>query len=210
MVNCKKNKIPLPVNRILSLWHQPTPTFEDVLSKQINWWRTLFFFGFNGILYVHVVMKAGGYYDVSSGIMFFATTMTMIHLGILYGIISNLIVGLLIKLTGRFFGASNDLRTIYNAMTWAYLPASICVVLLLLNLFIAKSLLTDPATVPDLILSALVIIFSFIQFFLGFAVHPALQGPESGTGTQQDQNHPELCFGGCDLRNSQRCNSKPP
>lgn len=31
----------------------------------------------------------------------------------------------------------------------------------------ARSLLTDPATVPDQILSALVIIFSFIQFILG-------------------------------------------
>src|SRR5690606_3237815 len=157
MVNCKKNKIPLPVNRLLSLWHQPTPTFEDVLSKPISWWRTLLLFGCNGILYIHVVMQSGGSYDFSSDKMFLVTGMALIVLRILYGILSSLLIGFVIELTGRCFGAVKDLRTIDHAMTWAYLPASICVVLLLLHLFIARSLLTEPAIVPDLILSVLVI-----------------------------------------------------
>ena len=151
------------MNKIRLLIKEPTSTFENALSNKINWFRTLLLFSINGIMFMHLIMKSGGYYDFSSEKGIFVTTMTLITMGIVYGIISNLILGFLIKLTGKLFNARNDLKRIYNAIGIAYIPLYISLILLFSSLGMAGVLLSDPSTIIALILSGLIIIFSFIQ-----------------------------------------------
>ncbi len=156
------------MNKIKLLFKEPTKTFENALSEKISWLRTFLLFSVNGIMYVHLLMKSGGYYDFNSKKGIFATIMALITMGIVYGIISNLLLGFLIRLTGKFFNAKNELKTIYNAIAIAYLPLYISLILLFTNLTIAGILLSEVDTVLALILSGLIIVFTLIQGGVSF------------------------------------------
>lgn len=151
------------MNKIKSLLKNPTITFEDALSKKINWFKTLFFFSLNGIMFMHLIMKSGGYYDFSSKKTIFASIMALITVGVCYGITSNIILGFLIKLTGKLFNAKNDLKRIYNAISIAYIPLYISSILLFINLGISGFLLSNEDKPGVVILAGLIIIFTLIQ-----------------------------------------------
>ena len=155
------------MKKIKLLWQQPKLYFEESLPKKVNWWRTLSLFSLNGIMFMHYTMKSGGYYDISTTKSFVVSILTLITLGVFYGIISNLIVGLLISLTGHLFNAQNELKKIYNALTWTYLPLVISIPLLFSNLIMAKILLGEVNTVTSITLSILVILSTLIQAVIG-------------------------------------------
>lgn len=151
------------MNKIRLLIKEPTITFENALSKKVNWFKTLLLFSINGIMFIHLIMKSGGYYDFSSQKGIFSTIMALITMGIFYGIISNLILGFLIKVTGKLFRAKNDLKQIYNAIGIAYIPLFISLILLFSNLAMAGVLLSDTSKEIALLFSGLIIIFTLIQ-----------------------------------------------
>ncbi|TDN79077.1 Yip1-like protein [Salegentibacter sp. 24] len=151
------------MNKLKLLFKEPTKTFENKLSQKINWLRIFLLFSVNGIMYIHLLMKSGGYYDFGSKKGIFSTIMSLITMGIVYGITSNLILGFLIKLTGKFFNAKNELKTIYNAIGIAYIPLYISLILLFTNLAMAGILLLEVGSVLALLLSGLIIIFTLIQ-----------------------------------------------
>ena len=151
------------MNKIRLLINEPTITFENALSKKVNWFKTLLLFSINGILFIHLIMKSGGYYDFSSQKGIFSTIMALITMGIFYGIISNLILGFLIKITGKLFRAKNDLKRIYNAIGIAYIPLFISLILLFSNLGMAGVLMSDTGKELALLFSGLIIIFTLIQ-----------------------------------------------
>lgn len=156
------------MNKIKSLLKNPTTTFEDALSKKINWFKTSFFFSLNGIMFMHLVMKSGGYYDFSSKKTIFASIMALITVGVCYGITSNIVLGFLIKLTGKLFNAKNDLKRIYNAISIAYIPLYISLILLFINLGISGFLLSNENKQGVVILAGLIIIFTLIQTEISF------------------------------------------
>lgn len=155
------------MKKIKLLWQQPKLYFEESLPKKVNWWRTLSLFSLNGIMLMHYTMKSGGYYDISTTKSFVVSILTLITLGVFYGIISNLIVGLLISLTGHLFNAQSELKKIYNALTWTYLPLVISIPLLFSNLIMAKILLGEVNTFTSITLSILVILSTLIQVVIG-------------------------------------------
>ncbi len=92
----------------------------------------------------------------------------MLLMGMIYGLFTNFIVGFLIKLTGKLFKGTNDLKKIYNAISWSYFPLTISVYLVVVNIFISRIILmTEVDTSVLLILSFVVIIFMIIQGILG-------------------------------------------
>jgi hypothetical protein len=161
------------MNKLKSFWKKPTETFELVLSKDINWIKTLLLFGCNGIVFIYYIMKSEGYINIESLQMTIVSILSMVILGIIYGIISNLIIGFLIKLTGKLFNAENDLKKIYSVLSWSYLPLMISVLFLIPSILTARIITTDIDTTLKLILSILIImlvqaVFGIWQLFLLF------------------------------------------
>jgi len=155
------------MNKLTSFWKKPTETFELVLSKDISWIKTLLLFSCNGIVFIYYIMKAQGYINIESLQMTIVSILTMVSLGIIYGIISNLIIGFLIKLTGKLFKAKNDLKKIYSALGWSYFPLLISVIFLIPSILIARIITTDINTTLKLTLSILIIILMLVQAVFG-------------------------------------------
>jgi hypothetical protein len=155
------------MNKLKSFWKKPTETFELVLSKDINWIKTLLLFGCNGIVFIYYIMKSEGYINIESLQMTIVSILSMVILGIIYGIISNLIIGFLIKLTGKLFNAENDLKKIYSVLSWSYLPLMISVLFLIPSILTARIITTDIDTTLKLILSILIIILMLVQAVFG-------------------------------------------
>jgi hypothetical protein len=155
------------MKKLKSFWKKPTETFELVLSKDINWIRTLLLFGCNGIVFIYYIMKSEGYINIESLQMTIVSILAMVSLGIIYGIISNLIIGFLIKLTGKLFNAENDLKKIYSVLSWSYFPLLISVLFLIPSILIARIITTDINTTLKLTLSILIIILMLVQAVFG-------------------------------------------
>ena len=153
--------------KLKSLWKKPTETFELILSKDINWFKTVLFFSCNGIILIYYLMKSKGLINVESFKMTMITLFSMIFMGIIYGLFSNFIIGFLIKITGKIFKGENDLRKIYNVLGWSYFPISISVFLLIVNILIARILMTEIDNSALVILSLIVVVISIIQGVLG-------------------------------------------
>ena len=153
--------------KLKSLWKKPTETFESILSKDINWFKTVLFFSCNGIILIYYLMRSKGLINVESFKMTMITLFSMIFMGIIYGLLSNFIIGFLIKITGKIFNGKNDLRKIYNVLGWSYFPISISVFLLIVNILIARILMTEIDNSALVILSLIVVVISIIQGVLG-------------------------------------------
>jgi len=153
--------------KLKSLWKKPTETFELILSKDINWFKTVLFFSCNGIILIYYLMRSKGLINVESFKMTMITLFSMIFMGIIYGLLSNFIIGFLIKITGKIFKGKNDLRKIYNVLGWSYFPISISVFLLIVNILIARILMTEIDSSALVILSLIVVVISIIQGVLG-------------------------------------------
>jgi hypothetical protein len=112
-------------------------------------------------------MKSEGYINIESLQMTIVSILAMVSLGIIYGIISNLIIGFLIKLTGKLFNAENDLKKIYSVLSWSYFPLLISVLFLIPSILIARIITTDINTTLKLTLSILIIILMLVQAVFG-------------------------------------------
>jgi Yip1 domain len=155
------------MKRIQSFWKKPTETFELILSKKIDWVRVIFLFGCNGIIFIYYIMKSEGLINIENWPMTIISILTLVSLGLIYGIISNLIIGFLIKLTGKLFNAKNNLNKIYSVLAWSYFPLFISVLFLIPSLLIAKTITTDIDTTLKLLLSFLIIILFLVQAIFG-------------------------------------------
>lgn len=155
------------MSKLKSLWKKPTETFESILSEKINWFKVLLLFSCNGFIFIYYLSKSKGIIDIESIETTIGSILAMIFLGIIYGLISNFSVGFFIKLTGKIFGGKNDLKKIYNTLSWSYLPSTFSVYLIIVNILIAKILTTEIETTVAIILSLLVGIFSLTQAALG-------------------------------------------
>lgn len=155
------------MKKLKSFWKKPTESFELVLSKDINWIKTLLLFGCNGIIFIYYIMKSEGLINIESFKMTIVSIFSMVFLGVIYGIFSNLIVGYLIKLTGKLFNAENDLKKIYSVLSWSYFPLFISVIFLIPSILVARIITTDISTTLKLTLSILVIILMLVQAIFG-------------------------------------------
>jgi len=155
------------MKKLKSLFKKPTETFELILESDINWIKTLLFFSCNGIVFIYYKMRSEGIIDIESLSSTIGSVFAMIFLGTIYGILSNFIIGFLIKLTGKIFNAKNDFRKILNVLSWSYLPLLIAVLIIIPSIFVAKIITSDINVTIKLILSIIVILLSFVQAILG-------------------------------------------
>ena len=155
------------MTKLKSLWKKPTKTFELILSEKISWFKVFLFFSSNGIVFSYYLMKSKGLIKIES---FKETTISIIMMlifGIIYGVISNFSVGFFIKQTGKIFGGKNDLKKIYNVLSWSYLPSTFSVYFIIVNILMARVLTTEIESIVAIILALLVGIFSLAQAILG-------------------------------------------
>jgi hypothetical protein len=155
------------MTKLQSLWKKPTETFQSILSEKINWFKVFLFFSSNGTIFIYYLAKSKGAIDIESIEATIGSILGMIFLGIIYGLISNFSGGFFIKLTGKIFGGKNDLKKIYNALSWSYLPSTFSVYLIIVNILIARVLTTEIESIVAIILALLVGIFSLVQAVLG-------------------------------------------
>ena len=159
-INVSHNK---KMKTLKSLWKYPTVTFEQILSKSISWFKTTLFFGCNGVILIYYIMKAKGLINVETFANTMASILTMLSVGMIYGIIANYFIGYSIKFTGSLFNAKNDLKKIYNALAWTSFPESIAVYILIVSILMARIILTNENVSLQLTLSFLVVIFMMVQ-----------------------------------------------
>jgi hypothetical protein len=155
------------MTKLKSLWKKPTETFDLILSEKISWFKVFLFFSSNGTIFIYYLAKSKGAIDIESFESTIGSILGMIFLGIIYGLISNFSVGIFIKLTGKIFGGKNDLKRIYNVLSWSYLPSTFTVYLIIVNILIARVLTTEIESIVAIILALLVGIFSLAQAVLG-------------------------------------------
>jgi hypothetical protein len=156
------------MEKLKSFWKKPTETYELILSKDINWFKTVLFFSCNGIIIMYYIMKSQEMINIESFKMTILTIFFMLLIGMIYGLVTNFIVGFLIKLTGKFFNGKNDLKKIYTVLSWSYYPLTISVYLIIVNILISRIILmTEIDTFVLLFLSLVVITFTIIQGILG-------------------------------------------
>ncbi|AOW19343.1 YIP1 family protein [Urechidicola croceus] len=155
------------MNRLIAFWKRPTETFELIQSEKINWFKVSLLFSSNGFIFIYYLMKSKGLIKIESFEHTIASILGMLLIGIIYGLISNFSVGIFIKLTGKVFGGKNDLKKIYNTLSWSYLPSTFSVYLIIVNVLIARILTTEIESTIAIILALLVGIFSLVQAVLG-------------------------------------------
>jgi len=155
------------MNRLIAFWKKPTETFKLIQTEKNNWLRILLFFSCNGFVFSYYLMKSKGLINIETFKETIISIITMLLFGIIYGIISNFCVGFFIQLTGKIFGGKNNLKKIYNTLSWSYLPITISVYIIIANILIARVLKTEIETTLAIILGLLVGIFSLIQAVFG-------------------------------------------
>ena len=136
-----------------SLWKNPTNTFQKIASEEISWIHTSLFFGCNGIVAVYYIMRTKGLLNIDTFENSITSVLVMIFVGMVYGILSNLFIGYVIKLTGKIFKAKNDLKQIYKVLSWTSFPEMISVYLLITAILMSRVLMTEISTQLQLIIS---------------------------------------------------------
>ncbi|QVY66856.1 Yip1 family protein [Polaribacter sp. Q13] len=155
------------MTKLKSLWKKPTKTFELILSEKISWFKVFLFFSSNGIVFSYYLMKSKGLIKIESFKETIISIIMMLIFGIIYGVISNFSIGFFIKQTGKIFGGKNDLKKIYNVLSWSYLPSTFSVYFIIVNILMARVLTTEIESIVAIILALLVGIFSLAQAILG-------------------------------------------
>ena len=153
--------------RLIAFWKKPNETFKLIQKEKINWLRIILFFSCNGFVFSYYLMKSKGLINIETFKGTITSILTMLLFGIFYGIISNFCVGFFIKLTGKLFSGKNDLKRIYNTLSWSYLPITISVYLIIVNVLMARVLTTEIDSTFAIILALLVGFFSLLQAALG-------------------------------------------
>lgn len=153
--------------RLIAFWKKPSETFKLIQKEKINWLRIILFFSCNGFVFSYYLMKSKGLINIETFKGTITSIRTMLLFGIFYGIISNFCVGFFIKLTGKLFSGKNDLKKIYNTLSWSYLPITISVYLIIVNVLMARVLNTEIESTFAIILALLVGFFSLLQAALG-------------------------------------------
>jgi len=151
---------------LISLWKNPKKALRINLKNKISWYKILFLFSCNGIILVYNIIKAEGALKLESYGQTFATIIALLLVGSLFGVLSNLILGFLIKLTGKLWKQNNKLKKIYKALAWSYYPLSISVILIIINIFIARFILLNIDSPSILIISLVYILLLIIQSIL--------------------------------------------
>tara|TARA_R110002049_G_scaffold259060_4_gene434801 strand:+ start:1528 stop:2127 length:600 start_codon:yes stop_codon:yes gene_type:complete len=163
------------------LWRNPTKTFDEILSKDIRWIQILPLFAVNGIYLVYYLIKAERGYNLTSNGKLWGAIAGVLVIGSVWGIISNLFVGYLVKVTGRIFNAENNLKKIYAVFAWSSVPLIIaCIIIITSLIFIRVILAQEETSTLSIFLSLLTIIlnigmivpaiWSFILFYKGLKV----------------------------------------
>ncbi len=155
------------MNRLKSLWKEPGKTFEKVLYEKINWFQVILLFSANGIIIMYYIAKRQGAINIETFISTIASIFAILTLGSFYGVISNLLLGYLITITGKFWNATNDLKKIYVALSQAFLPSVIMVYCIIVNILIAHIINTGIETVWIFILSFIFMMSLILQSVLG-------------------------------------------
>lgn len=175
----------LILKKLQNLWRNPTETFKEILSKEIKWTDILPLFAINGIYLVYYIIRAEGGNNLSSNGKLLGAIGGIVIIGSIWGIISNLFIGYLVKLTGRIFKADNNLKNIYAVLAWSSSPLIIACIIILVNLtFVRVIIAQDDTTTLSIFLSFLVIllnlgitivaIWSFIIFYKGLKIAQGL------------------------------------
>lgn len=155
------------MNKIVALWKKPTETFELIQNEKINWLRVLFLFSCKGFVFSYYLMRSKGVIKIESFGHTMASLATMLVFGVIYGILSNLLMGFLIQITGQVFGVKNDLKKIYNTLSQAYIPLSFGIYIVFTNVLIARILTTGVNSSSLLIvLGIVVLVFNLVQIIL--------------------------------------------
>ena len=150
-----------------NIWKRPNETFEFLLKRGIKWRQTIPLFGFNGIILAYYYMKSQNVFDLDSDVKTLASILALLIVGFIYGIYSNLLIGLLIKITGKLFGAKNNIKDIYNVMSWAYLPYLFSTMIVISNIWIVSNVLAMENVGIQVTLSIIVILFYLLMSILG-------------------------------------------
>ena len=140
----------------INIWKTPTESFIQLISRGLRWKQVIPFFSAHGIVFIYYVMRSHSLFDLSTNKSLIIAITTLLVAGSVYGILSNLLVGYLIRLTGILFKAKSRIKDIYNVMSWAYLPCIFSTVIIVINLLLARVITSSDNTNMNLILSFLV------------------------------------------------------
>tara|TARA_B110000908_G_C10092599_1_gene374753 strand:- start:184 stop:789 length:606 start_codon:yes stop_codon:yes gene_type:complete len=154
------------MDKLIGFWKNPNETFEIILTQKVNWIRVIGLFSCNGIVVVYYLMKSLGHISIESFELTIFTILFLISFGAFYGIVTNFLIGFLIKVTGKFFKGKCDLLKIYTVLSWSFLPFIYSALLIILNILIARVLTTDLDSSVILILSLMVFVFLIASLFL--------------------------------------------
>ncbi|MBS2214036.1 YIP1 family protein [Carboxylicivirga mesophila] len=143
--------------------------FDSILESEVGWFSTFLLWSISGIVFIYYVMKSKGLINVESTKTTVTAIGTLITAGILYGLVSNLIVGFLIKLTGQLFKGNNDLRNIYKTLAKSYWPYVIFVVTILLGIYLSRVILISSDSIVRIVLSITVFLIIVGQAILSIS-----------------------------------------
>jgi len=163
------------------LWRNPTETFNEILSKEIRWIEILPLLAVHGIYLVYYIIRAEGGFNLTNNGALLGAIAGIVVIGSIWGIISNLFIGYLVKITGRLFNAENNLKKIYAVFAWSSLPLIIACIIIIMNLiFVRIILVQEDTTTLSIFLSFLIIIlnvgmivpaiWSIILFYKGLKI----------------------------------------
>lgn len=157
------------MKRIQKLWRNPSETFNEILSKEIRWIEILPLLAVHGIYLVYYIIRAEEGYNLTSNGKLLGAIAGVVIIGSIWGIISNMFVGYLIKITGRIFKAENNLKKIYAVLAWSSVPLIIACIIIIMNLTFVRIILVQEGT------STLSIFLSFLIIILNIGmIVPAL------------------------------------
>tara|TARA_R110002012_G_scaffold242788_1_gene417196 strand:- start:24992 stop:25597 length:606 start_codon:yes stop_codon:yes gene_type:complete len=148
---------------LISLTKKPNKTFKILIYKRVNWANIITLFSFNGIIIIYYLAKLEGLISLENKKTTVISILSIITLGVFYGILSNLLVGYFIKITGKLFKTKNNLIQIYKAISWSNLPFTILIFVLILKLLIEKLIATDISEVTKSFYSILLFTISLIE-----------------------------------------------
>lgn len=150
------------MKKLQNLWRNPTETFEEILSRKFRWIDILPLFAISGIYRVYYVIKAENGFNLSSNGRLLGSIMAIIVIGAFWGVISNLFLSFLVKVTGRIFKAENSMKKIITVFAWSSVPLILACVIIILSLTFMRIVLAQDGNKPilGLVLSVITILLN--------------------------------------------------
>ena len=148
------------------LWKNPKKILEKNLLNEFPWYKIFILFTCDGIVFFFYVMKSKGLFKVEDLPRTFAVIFTLLFLGSIYGLVSNIILGFNIKLTGKLFNGTNNLKKIYTALAWSFYPLTISVIIIIINFILARILIINSEQTGVWVLSFIILFLAIINSIL--------------------------------------------